>query len=212
MKSSITKRQIDLLTVIYQYIRSTGYPPTFEEMRKNLGVSSNQSVLDLLYKLENNGLVRKREGSARGLSLLPAAYKVLGEPPLVPFAGFTSAGAPIEAIGISGEWQQISDDISRFQEDIYMFRIMGDSMINAGIENGDAVLIQSKKEFVSGEIVLANCDGESTIKRFMSEDKPPYVYLKPENPAYKNILFTDTTELKGKVISVLKNSQWKSVT
>ena len=64
---------------------------------------------------------------------------------------------------------------------------------------------------MSKEIVLADFGGESTIKRFISEDKPPYVYLKPENPKYNNILFTDEVRLKGKVVSVFKNNQWKSV-
>jgi len=85
-------------------------------------------------------------------------------------------------------------------------------MINAGIDDGDAVLVQSKKEFVSGEIVYAQIEDGGTIKRFISEDKPPYVYLKPENPKYQNILFTDEVRLKGKVISVLKNNYWKPVT
>ncbi len=92
-----------------------------------------------------------------------------------------------------------------------MLRISGDSMINAGIDDGDMVLVQSKKEFVSKEIVLAEVDGNSTIKRFISEDKPPYVYLKPENPNYENIPFTDEVRLRGKVISILKNNIWKSI-
>ena len=61
-------------------------------------------------------------------------------------------------------------------------------MINAGIDDNDTVLVQTKKEFTSGEVVLANKAGDATIKRFISEDKPPYVYLKPENPEYQNIL------------------------
>jgi len=84
-------------------------------------------------------------------------------------------------------------------------------MINAGIDNEDIVLVQSKKEFYSGEIVLANMESGATIKRFISEDKPPYIYLKPENPNYNNILFTENIELQGKVISVLKDGQWKSI-
>jgi len=64
---------------------------------------------------------------------------------------------------------------------------------------------------MSGEVVLAEQNGDTTIKRFISEDKPPYVYLKPENPKYKNILFEEDTELKGKVISVLKNGQWRPI-
>lgn len=211
MKNTITKRQNDLLVIIYRYIRDTGYAPTFEEMRENLKVSSNQSVVDLLHKLEKNGFIKKRESSARGISILPAAYSILGEPPLVPFVGFTSAGSPIQSIEISGEWQTISQEVAKLSEEIFMLKVSGDSMINAGIDDGDAVLVQTKKEFVSGEIVYAQIGDGGTIKRFMSDDKPPYVYLKPENPNYDLIPFTHEMELKGKVVSVFKNGYWKAI-
>lgn len=210
MKSIVTERQKQLLWVIYDFIKSTGYPPTFEEMRENLGVSSNQSIVDLLEKLKKSSVIKKDTG-ARTLAILPLGYKILGAPQLVPVLGVTTAGMPAEAIEITGEWQMLSPDVSKLQADVFMLRISGDSMINAGIDDGDVVLVQSKKEFVSGEVVLAHKDGEATIKRFISEDKPPYVYLKPENPKYENILFTDTTELKGKIISILKNNYWRPV-
>ena len=118
---------------------------------------------------------------------------------------------PAEAIGISGDWQPLSKEISRLTEEMFMLKISGDSMINAGIDDGDAVLVQTKKEFVSGEIVYAQIGEEGTIKRFMSDDKPPYVYLKPENPKYQLIPFTHEMELKGKIISILKNNYWQPV-
>lgn len=211
MKYIVTVRQKELLSIIYEYIRSEGFPPTYGEMRKQLGVSSNQSIIDLIEKLRNNGLIRKSETAARGLTILPRGYEALGAPSLVGFLGMTSAGAPIQTIEISGDWRPISKEVSRLSEDVFMLKVLGDSMINAGIDDGDAVLVQTKKEFVSGEIVYAQIGDEGTIKRFMSDDKPPYVYLKPENPKYQNILCTDEVELKGKVISVLKNEYWKPV-
>ncbi|KKU68041.1 MAG: LexA repressor [Parcubacteria group bacterium GW2011_GWA2_47_16] len=211
MKYLVTARQKELLDVIYEYIRNTGYPPTFEDMRTGLSVSSNQSIVDLLEKLAREGLIRRNESGARNIVILPAGFSILGKPSLVPFLGVTSAGAPIETIEISGEWKELPGNVARLQEEVFVLRVMGDSMINAGIDDGDMVLVQTKKEFVSGEIVLAHKDGEATVKRFISDDKPPYVYLKPENPAYQNILFTDTTQLHGKVISVFKNNYWKPV-
>ncbi len=211
MELSVTTRQKELLSVIYEFIKDTGFPPSIAEMRENLGVSSNQSILDLLEKLSVKGFIKRNEGNARNITILPIGYKELGEPTLTPFLGVTSAGVPVEAIEITGEWKEMPGEVSRLQSDIFMLRISGDSMINAGIDDGDVVLVQTKKEFVSGEIVLAEKDNQTTIKRFISEDKPPYVYLKPENPKYQNILFTDETELKGKVISVLKNNYWKSI-
>jgi repressor LexA len=211
MGNQATKRQKELLTIIYQYIKDMGYPPTFEEMRESLNVSSNQSVIDLLKKLKDSGLVQRGEG-ARSIAVLPLGYDVLGKPPLVGFLGAISAGVPMEAIEISGEWQAMTsgiEKIERLKDEVFMLKISGDSMINAGIDNGDLVLVQFKREFISGDIVYAQIGDEATIKRFISDDRPPYVYLKPENPAYDIIPFTEETELKGKVISILKNDYWK---
>lgn len=211
MRKIITKRQKELLLVIYQYIKDTGYPPTFVEMKNRLGVASNQSVIDLLAKLEKQRILKKNESAARGIVILPFGYDVLGKPPLVPFLGITSAGAPIETIEISGEWESVGSDTAKLKDEVYLLKISGDSMINASIEDGDVVLVQKQKEFVSGDIVLAQIGSESTVKRFISQDKAPYVYLKPENPNYPNILFKDDTRLDGKMISILKDGYWKPI-
>lgn len=214
ISENITKRQIEFLSIIYDYIKDTGYPPTFEEMREGLGISSNQSVIDLLGKLKERGLIKRDEGGARAITVLPLGYKAINKPPLVAFCGVTSAGAPIESIEINGEWQTMlahDEELKKLKDEVFLLKISGNSMINAGINDGDIVLVKSQKEFISGDIVLAQIGDSSTVKRFVSEDKPPYVYLKPENPNYKNILFTDETRLAGKVISVLKNNYWKAI-
>lgn len=211
MNGKITKRQKDLLEIIYKYIKDSGYPPTFEEMREKLKVSSNQSVIDLLVKLKKQKYIKRSESVARSIAILPLGYKVLGEPLLAPILGVTTAGLPLEPIEISGEWREVSGDASLLQDNIFLLKIKGDSMINAGIDNDDLVLVKTEKEFVSGDIVLANIGDEKTIKRFISEDKPPYLYLKPENPKYNIIYFTEEVTLAGKVVSVLKSGQWKGV-
>ncbi len=208
---TITKRQKELLFIIYNYIKNEGYPPTFEEMREKLNVSSNQSVIDLLNKLERQKIIKRNPSIARSIAILPVGYEILGNPPLAPFLGISSAGIPIDAIEISGEWKQISTDVSQFSDKVFLLKISGDSMINAGIEDGDIVLVKSEKEFVSGNIVLVRIGDNVTVKRFISDDKPPYIYLKPENPKYDIILATHEMKLEGKVISVLKNGYWKQI-
>lgn len=211
MSLPITKRQKEMLSIIYDYIKNTGYPPTFEEMRERLGVSSNQSVLDLLNKLEKHRIIKRNESVARSIAILPLGYEVLEKPSLLPFLGISHAGSPISAIEIPGEWQTLSQSVARLNEEVFLLRVSGDSMINASIEDGDIVLVKNQKEFVSGDIVLADIDGDSAIKRFISQDKPPYLFLKPENPSYPIIHFTSTVEMKGKVISILKGGQWVSI-
>jgi len=163
MVSSITERQKELLENLYRYIISTGYPPTFEELREQLNVSSNQSVIDLLAKLEKKKLIKRNESQARSITILPLGYEVLGKPPIAPFLGATSAGVPLQAIEISGEWQILSSQVAMLQDNVFLLQISGDSMINAGIDDGDKVLVKSQKEFVSGDVVLANV-GDARIK------------------------------------------------
>lgn len=199
-----------MLSVIYDYIKNTGYPPTFEEMKDGLGVSSNQSVLDLLNKLEAKRVI-KRGDSARSIIILPYGYEILDKPPLAPFLGISHAGSPIQALQIDGEWQQMPGEVSKLEGNVYLIKVSGDSMINAGINDGAIVLVKEQKEFVSGDIVLARVGDDTTVKRFISEDKPPYLYLKPENPNHNIIFFTEDVELKGKVISIISNGQWEAV-
>ena len=197
--------------MIYNFIDVTGYPPTFEEMKDKLNVSSNQSILDLLSKLENHKLIKRNEATARGVTVLPLGYKELSRPSLVPIFGTTTAGKPAEAIEISGNWRKVSNDLEQLDDEVFVLKVHGDSMINAGIEDEDLVLVKADKEFVSGNVVLADINGETTIKRFVSTDTPPYVYLKPENPNYPIIPITEEMKLIGKVVSLFKNNRWSQV-
>jgi len=205
MGNKITTRQKQLLGIIYDFTRNTGYPPTFEEMRQNLKVSSNQSIIDLLGKLKTAGLIKRSESQARGIIILPLGYKILEKPSLAPFVGATSAGMPVQTASFDGEWIPIPTahydrKIERLKANVYVLRVYGDH-----------VLVQEKKEFSSGDIVLAYDNDEATIKRFVSVNEPPYLYLKPENPKYEIILFRDSISMAGKVVSVLRGSQWLPV-
>lgn len=210
MSLPLTRRQKEMLFILYNYIKSSGYPPSIEEMREELGVASNQSVIDLLGHLEKKRYIERKGGVARSVAILPAGYEALGKPFLVPFLGVSHAGAPVQSLEIEGEWLNLPGEVKRLNAEVYLLKVSGNSMINAGIDDGDIVLVKSQKEFSSGDIVLAEIEGKSTIKRFISEDKPPYLYLKPENPDYKIIIFTNSVVLKGKVVSVISDGQLKT--
>src|SRR3990167_10647050 len=107
MKNLITERQKQLLGIIYEFFTTTGYPPTFEEMRENLGVSSNQSIIDLLEKLNAGSFIKKSSG-ARSIAILPLGYDVIGRPALAPILGTTTAGLSAESIEIAGAWRPVS--------------------------------------------------------------------------------------------------------
>lgn len=206
-KEIITNRQKEVLEIIYNSLKDSGYPPTFEELRGELNVSSNQAVIDLLSALEKKGLVTKRQGAARTLNITLKGYGVIKKNPLVPFVGATSAGLFLETIEETSEWidlpgnqvKKISEDV--FKEKIFFVKVSGDSMTGGGINDGNILLVKAISEYKSGDIVLVRTEDGTTVKRFI-HDKGR-IYLKPENPKYQNIPITDRTNFIGKVIQNL---------
>lgn len=199
----ITQRQKEVLEIIYDSLITAGFPPSFSELKEKLKISSNQSVLDIFSILEKKNLIRREEGSARGIKMLRRGYKAIGAQPLAPVVGFTSAGSFTEAIEEIDAWQPLSKDIETIADDIIIVRVMGDSMINANINDGDLVLFKKTNDFISGDIVLAQTPDGTTVKRFISQNNPSRIYLKPENPKYQNIPFTAETQLIGKMVKKL---------
>lgn len=204
MSKNITQKQKNVLEFIYETIKSFGYPPTLAEIKEMLGVSSNQSVLNFLAALEKKGYIKKEENIARGLKILPLGLKILEKDLLVPMAGKSAAGAYIETVETFGEWMTLpatagKEIVKQPQEDVFVIQVHGDSMINAGINNADILLVRKTREFKSGDIVVARSDDGTTVKRFIAE-ADGRSYLKPENPAYKNIPIFEDTIFDGKVI------------
>ena len=195
MEAEITKRQKELLEIIYKYIKDTGYPPAFEEMRENLNVSSNQSVIDLLSALEKKMIIKREEGMARSIKIFKKGFRILGMNPLVPFAGTTAAGSLVEAIEEMGSWKELSQEISELSDDLMIVKVNGDSMIDTGINDGDLVLIRRTNDFKIGDIVLVRNQEGTTLKRMVFEKGKHF--LKPENPKYKKIEVTEDTEIIG---------------
>lgn len=206
-----TEKQRAILEAIYQALSNEGYPPSVEELKERFHLASNQAILDHLSALERKRYIRREEKSARSIVLLPAAYQALGRPPLVPFLGASRAGAFTEALPLMGQWQSIGDNVARLQGEVFIIKTLGDSMINAGIADGDSLLVQAATEFSSGELVLAESANGTTIKRFVAQDKPPFVFLKPENPRYDIMLCTDDVHLTGKIVAKLSGNHWQPI-
>jgi len=197
----LTKRQRQVLKAIYSSLRDSGYPPTLADLREKLDVSSNQAVLDFLRLLEEKGFIKKEDGTARGLKILKKGFQVLGVEPAVPYVGISAAGPYTQALE-DIKWQSAGQ--VEVTKDI-LVKVRGDSMIGADIYDGDIVLVREMSEFKNGDIVLVRNDDETAIKRFIHDDGK--VYLKPENPKYKNIPIYPDTRLVGKVIRVVEKAQ-----
>lgn len=205
MVKDITSKQKNVLEMIYNNIEMSGFPPSLAELKEELGVSSNQSVLNFLEALEKKGYIKREGRQARGIKILPLGFKVLEKDNLVPVAGASFAGSFTESLDTFSEWMSLpsgvieNEEVKQCQDDVFIIRVYGDSMINANINDKDMLLVKKTREFKSGDIVVARTDDGTTVKRFIAETDGR-AYLKPENPAYKNIPIFEGTVFDGKVI------------
>jgi repressor LexA len=203
-KSILTKRQREVLTLLYQYISTEGFPPSFDELRKLLDVSSNQTVTDALGALEKKGTIKRGEGSARSLSITRGGFQALGVQPLLPLVGASRGGPLTEAIAASGEWRT-AGDISTLapNRDVFLIKVHGDSMEGA-IWDGDVVLvtpIENWSQIRNKDIVLIEQDGQTTVKRYLTKNGRHY--LKPENPAYPTMPIEEDMRIQGRIVARL---------
>lgn len=207
--ANLTPKQKKTLEVIHQYIENSGYPPSLADLRQELKVSSNQSVLNFLKALEDGGYIKRQEGETRGIRILPLGFNMLNKQLLVPLVGQSSAGSFVESYADAfSEWIPLpnqlleNEAVKQAKEDVFVIRVQGDSMINANIFDDNILLIQKTKQFRSGDIVVVRGDDGTTVKRFVAESDGR-AYLKPENPAYKIIPIFEDMVFEGKVIANL---------
>lgn len=206
MSFKLTPKQKKVLEFIYTFLESSGFPPSIADLKENLSVSSNQSVLNFLDTLERKGYIKREEGQARGLKILPAGYKEIGKETLIKVVGASAAGPYIESYTDAfTEWVKFpkslleNEEVFESKEDVFVIKVQGDSMINIGIENDDMLLVKEAKEFKSGDIVVAETEKGTTVKRFIAEGGKRF--LQPENPAYERIIIIPgEVSFKGRVI------------
>ena len=196
----LTKRQREIFDFIRRYVRKYGYPPTVREIGKALGLHSPSTVHAHLAKLEQIGLLRRDPSKPRAIELMAGkALKAL-KGPGVPVVGNVAAGEPILAEENIEEYLEIPDVIGGEDGD-YILQVRGDSMKDAGILEGDFVVVRPADEAKNGEIVVALIGDEATVKRFYRERNA--IRLQPENKAHKPIRTKDA-KLLGKVVGVFR--------
>ncbi len=196
----LTKRQQEIFDFIKKYSAKYGYPPTVRDIGKAIGLTSSSTVHAHLANLEKIGLLRRDPTKPRAIELLVGKAKraVTGGLPLV---GRVAAGEPVLAEENIEEYVQIPP-LAGGDEGEYVLTVTGDSMINAGIHDGDHVVVRTQDTAKDGEIVVALVgDSEATVKRFFKEDD--HVRLQPENDALEPIRSAEVT-LLGRVVGVLR--------
>ena len=201
MDLDLTKRQKEIFDFISRYAAKTGYPPTVREIGKAVGLHSSSTVHAHLANLEKIGLLRRDPSKPRAIELLIGkAKRTIMPGGGLPLVGQVAAGAPILAEENIEEYIEIPDVIGGEDGD-YILRIRGESMKDAGILEGDYVVVRPAEDAPDGEIVVALIGEEATVKRIYREND--HVRLQPENEAMEPIRTTDATVL-GRVIGVLR--------
>jgi repressor LexA len=197
----LTKRQKEIFDFIRRYASRYGYPPTVREIGKAVGLHSSSTVHAHLANLEKVGLLRRDPTKPRAIELLVDRAKRAVRGPGLPVIGHVAAGEPVLAEENIEEYVQLPSAIGGEQGD-YILRVKGDSMQDAGILEGDYVVVSAADDADNGEIVVALLEDEATVKRFYREKDR--VRLQPANKAYKPIRTRDASVL-GRVIGVYRS-------
>ena len=207
-RTTLSEKQHAILEFIARSVSTRGYPPSMREIGDAVGLASLSSVSYQLDQLELSGYLRRDPNRPRAMEILidlpgsdtPESAPAVGDAAMVPLVGRIAAGIPITADQMVEEVVPLPRQLVG-KGDLFMLRVVGDSMIDAAICDGDLVVIRQQRTAENGEIVAAMLDGEATVKVFRQRDG--HTWLLPRNSAFEPIL-GDEAELLGKVVSVLR--------
>jgi repressor LexA len=204
--SDISDRQRQILELILSTVEQRGYPPSVREIGEAVGLSSPSTVHSHLSALESAGYLRRDPSKPRAIEVMDDGRQDgdLRRAPVrdVPLVGRIAAGSPILAEEDIQEIFPLPTEIVG-TDPVFMLKVHGDSMIDAGILDGDLVVVRRSQEARNYEIIAALIEGEeATVKRFRRDGDR--VLLISENPAYEPMVFTDGVEILGKVVAVIR--------
>jgi repressor LexA len=200
----LTPRQEDALNFIKEQIAKNGYPPTVREIGKFLGLSSPATTQVHLSNLEEKGYIKKGGNKSRAIELLVDNEFANQSDGIiqVPLLGKVTAGSPIEAIERPDEFFSLPAYLIPNKKEVFTLDVSGESMINAGIFDGDIVIVQRQNTANNGDIVVAMTDeNEVTLKRFYKEKN--YIRLQPEND-FMNPIILPNVSILGKAIGLYR--------
>jgi repressor LexA len=199
----LTKRQQEIFDFIKRYSAMNGYPPTVRDIGKAVGLASSSTVHAHLANLEKVGLLRRDPTKPRAIELLDrAAAGMRGfVKPGLPLVGQVAAGQPVVAEENIEEYIQ-TPSFAGGEDGEFLLRVRGDSMQDAGIIEGDLVVVRPQENAQDGDIVVALVGEEATVKRFFQESD--HVRLQPENTSMEPIRSRDVRVL-GKVVGLMRN-------
>ena len=203
MRKKLTERQQKVLDLIINHVREAGYPPTVREIAKALDISS-KGAYDHLIAVEKKGYIRRDPAKPRAIELMDFVHRAGNETMVeIPVVGRVAAGEPLLATQNIERTLFISSDMVRTEEP-FALKVKGDSMIEAGILEGDYVIVKQQRDAQQGDIVVALIGEEATVKRFYRGDD--HVKLQPENSTMDPIIVKDVM-IMGKVVGLFREVQ-----
>ncbi len=201
MPGRITHKQEEILNYIKDEILKRGFPPTVREICQTVGLKSTSSVHSHLESLEKNGYIRRDPTKPRAIEILDDSFQMLRKEMVnVPVVGTVAAGQPILAEqNIDGYFPIPAEYMPN--DPSFILHVKGESMVNAGIMDGDQVIVRQQSTARNGDIVVALLDDSATVKTFYKEDG--HYRLQPENDSMDPIL-VDDVQILGKVFGVFR--------
>ena len=198
----ISKKQQEILDYIKSEILNRGFPPAVREICNAVHLKSTSSVHSHLETLEKNGYIRRDPTKPRAIEIVDDNFNIIRREVVnVPLIGTVAAGQPILAVENIETYFPVPAEFMP-NEQSFMLRVKGDSMINAGIFDGDQVLVKQQVSAENGDIVVALVEDSATVKTFYKEDG--YYRLQPENDSMDPILVQDNLQILGKVFGVFR--------
>lgn len=200
MDNTLNSKEQLIYNFIKNYILHNNYPPSVRDILKGTNFNSTSTISSYLDRLEKKGYINKKNGKTRSIEISDKSF-YRKDVNLVPILGNVSAGSPILAEeNIEGVFP-ISSNI-KYNDDIFVLKITGNSMIEKGIFHDDLVIVRKQKTCNNGDIIIALINDEATCKIFYKE--PDHFRLQPANHLYEPII-VDSMEILGKVIGLYRN-------
>ncbi|NFI03878.1 transcriptional repressor LexA [Clostridium botulinum] len=194
-------RQTEIYEFLKLYIENKGYPPSVREICEAVSLRSTSTVHGHLKRLEKKGLIRRDPTKPRALEIVKS-NRDKKEMINIPIVGKITAGMPILATENIEDSFPIPLDYIKHDNELFMLRVSGESMVNAGIRDNDLAIIESCQTALNGDIVVALIDEEATIKRFFKEKD--HIRLQPENDSM-NPIIVDNCSVLGKLVGIFRS-------
>ncbi len=199
---AITDKQKEILEYIKEEVLNHGYPPSVRDICEAVHLKSTSSVHAHLATLEKKGYIRRDPTKPRAIEIVDEQFNLTRHEFVnVPVVGTVAAGQPLLAVEQIEQYFPLPSEVLPNQK-VFMLRVKGDSMINAGIFDGDRVVVQQQPIAQNGDIVVALVEDSATVKTFYREDG--YFRLQPENDAMDPIIVEGELQILGKVIGVIR--------